>query len=97
MNYDANNDEELRREMFRARCLLQEFNALSFHQEKERERLIHSIVDMKEGGCIISPFYCDYGYHICSVSYEYFICLEISAETDVCYEDGAWHHFGNRL
>ena len=62
--YDANNDWDLQQEMFRTRCLLQEYNTLPLQQEEERERLIHSIVDMREGGNIISPFYCDYGCHI---------------------------------
>lgn len=62
--YDANNDSQLQDEMFRTRCKLHEFNTLSPLKVKEREELIHSIVDMQPGGCIISPFYCDYGYNI---------------------------------
>lgn len=62
--YDANNDPQLQEEMLSTRCKLHEFNALSPKKVKEREELIHTIVDMKPGGCIISPFYCDYGYNI---------------------------------
>lgn len=62
--YDANNDPQLQEEMFRTRCRLHEFNLLSPDKVTEREELIHNIVDMKEGGCIVSPFYCDYGYKI---------------------------------
>ena len=62
--YDANNDPHLQEEMLQVRCKLHEYNLLSPNQTKERETLIHSIVDMEEGGCIISPFYCDYGYNI---------------------------------
>ena len=62
--YDANNDPELQREMLQTRCLLHEYNLLPPDRTDERDRLIRRIVHMDEGGCIISPFYCDYGYHI---------------------------------
>ena len=62
--YDANNDPELQREMLQTRCLLHEYNLLPPDRTDERDRLIRRIVHMGEGGCIISPFYCDYGYHI---------------------------------
>ena len=62
--YDANNDPTLQAEMQQTRCKLHYFNSLPPDKGKERDHLIHSIIDMKEGGCIISPFYCDYGYNI---------------------------------
>ncbi|HIZ91509.1 MAG TPA: sugar O-acetyltransferase [Candidatus Bacteroides merdavium] len=62
--YDANNDPELQQEMLQTRCLLHEYNLLPPDRTDERDRLIRRIVHMGEGGCIISPFYCDYGYHI---------------------------------
>ena len=62
--YDANNDSTLQAEMQRTRCKLHYFNSLSPDKAEERDHLIHSIIDMKEGGCIISPFYCDYGNNI---------------------------------
>ncbi len=62
--YDANHDPELQQEMFDTRCLLHEYNSLSPARIAERDLLIRRIVCMGENGCIISPFYCDYGYHI---------------------------------
>ena len=62
--YDANNDPELQQEMLQTRCLLHEYNLLPPDRTDERDRLIRRIVHMGEGGCIISPFYCEYGYHI---------------------------------
>ncbi len=62
--YDANNDPELQQEMLQTRCLLHEYNLLPPDRTDERDRLIRRIVHMGEGGCILSPFYCDYGYHI---------------------------------
>ena len=62
--YDANNDPELQQEMLRTRCLLHEYNLLPPDRTDERDRLIRRILHIGEGGCIISPFYCDYGYHI---------------------------------
>ena len=62
--YDANNDPELQQEMLKTRCLLHEYNQLSPDRTQERDNLIRRIVNMDKGGCIISPFYCDYGYHI---------------------------------
>ena len=62
--YDPNNDPELQEEMLRTRCLLHEYNLLPPDRTDERGRLIRRILRMGEGGCIISPFYCDYGYHI---------------------------------
>lgn len=62
--YNANYDPLLQKEMLETRCKLHEYNLLSPHQQKERDQLIRSILHMGEEGCIISPFYCDYGYNI---------------------------------
>ena len=62
--YDANNDPELQQEMLQTRCLLHEYNLLPPDRTDERDRLIRRIVHMGEGGCIISPFYCDYNVFI---------------------------------
>lgn len=80
--YDANNDPELQQEMLQTRCLLHEYNLLPPDRTDERDRLIRRIVHMGEGGCIISPFYCDYGYHI-HIGHNFF------ANTNLVILDGA--------
>ena len=88
--YDANNDSTLKEEMQRTRCKIHQFNALSPDKEKERTDLIHSIIDMKAGGCIISPFYCDYGYNI-HIGEGFF------SNTNLVILDGAEVSIGNNV
>ena len=89
--YDANNDPELQREMLQTRCLLHEYNLLPPDRTDERDRLIRRIVHMGEGGCIISPFYCDYGYHI-RIGRNFFANtnLVILDGADVTIGDNVW-------
>ena len=89
--YDANNDPELQQEMLQTRCLLHEYNLLPPDRTDERDRLIRRIVHMGEGGCIISPFYCDYGYHI-RIGRNFFANtnLVILDGADVTIGDNVW-------
>ena len=57
---------------------------------EERDRLIRRIVNMGEGGCIISPFYCDYGYHI-------HIGKNFFANTNLVILDGADVSIGDNV
>ena len=88
--YDANNDPELQQEMLNTRCMLHQYNQLPPACIAERDRLIRRIVDMDEGGCIISPFYCDYGYHI-------HIGKNFFANTNLVILDGADVHIGDNV
>lgn len=88
--YDANNDPELQQEMLNTRCLLHEYNQLPPNRSEERGRLIRRIVNMGEGGCIISPFYCDYGYHI-------HIGKNFFANTNLVILDGADVSIGDNV
>lgn len=62
--YDANHDSVLQREMFETRCRLHEYNNLPPDEVEKREELLHRLVDIGKGGVVLSPFHCDYGYHI---------------------------------
>ena len=62
--YDANNDPDLQREMLETRSRLHRYNLLPPEELQQRDELIRSIVHMGKKGCIISPFYCDYGSNI---------------------------------
>lgn len=88
--YDANNDPQLQQEMLETRCLLHEYNLLPPDRGEERDRLIRRIVNMGEGGCIISPFYCDYGYHI-------HIGKNFFANTNLVILDGADVSIGDNV
>lgn len=88
--YDANNDQRLQEEMLTTRCKLHQFNSLSPDKVKERETLIHSIIDMETDGCIISPFYCDYGYNI-------HIGKGFFSNTNLVILDGAKVTIGNNV
>lgn len=88
--YDANNDPELQREMLDVRCLLHEYNLLSPDRIVERDQLIRRIVHMGENCCIISPFYCDYGYHI-------HIGRNFFANTNLVILDGAEVYIGDNV
>lgn len=62
--YDANNDPDLQREMLETRSRLHRYNLLPPEELQQRDELIRSILHMGKKGCIISPFYCDYGSNI---------------------------------
>lgn len=62
--YDANNDAQLQQEMYDTRCHIYRFNSLPPWEQEKRDELIRSILKLGKNGCIISPFYCDYGSNI---------------------------------
>ena len=88
--YDANNDPQLQAEMLRTRTRLHTYNQLSPDREAERDALIRTIVHLGEGGCIISPFYCDYGSNI-HIGNDFF------ANTNLVILDGARVDIGNHV
>ena len=88
--YDANNDPELQQEMLQTRQKLHTYNQLGPEQTAKRDELIRSILHLGENGCIISPFYCDYGYHI-HIGDNFF------ANTNLVILDGADVTIGNNV
>ena len=62
--YDANNAPDLQREMLETHSRLHRYNLLPPEELQQRDELIRSILHMGKKGCIISPFYCDYGSNI---------------------------------
>lgn len=63
--YDANYDKELLAERAACADLTYELNLLRPSKTKERDVLVRRILGRVKGNCtIISPFFCDYGYHI---------------------------------
>lgn len=90
MLYDANNDLQLQKEMYITRCNIYRYNSLPPWETEERERLIHSLLKMGQKGCIISPFYCDYGSNI-EIGNNFF------ANTNLVILDGAKVTIGNNV
>ena len=88
--YDANNDPELQQEMLQTRQKLHTYNQLGPEQTTKRDELIRSILHLGENSCIISPFYCDYGYHI-HIGDNFF------ANTNLVILDGADVTIGNNV
>lgn len=64
MLYNPNTDGQLQNEMYETRCGIFRYNALPPWEKEERDRLIRSLVRLGKNGCILSPFYCDYGSNI---------------------------------
>lgn len=63
--YDANFDETLRSERLRAKELCHRYNQLPPSAEEEQRTLLRQLLGgMGEDVCILSPFWCDYGYNI---------------------------------
>lgn len=63
--YDANYDKELLAERAACADLTYELNLLRPSKTEERDALVRRILGRVKGNCtIISPFFCDYGYHI---------------------------------
>ena len=63
--YDANYDEELLAERAACADLTYELNQLRPSKAEERDALVRRILGKVKGNCtIVSPFFCDYGYHI---------------------------------
>ena len=63
--YDANYDKELLAERAACADLTYELNQLRPSKVEERDALVRRILGKVKGNCtIVSPFFCDYGYHI---------------------------------
>lgn len=63
--YDANYDKELLAERAACADLTYELNRLRPSKAEERDALVRRILGKVKGNCtIVSPFFCDYGYHI---------------------------------
>ena len=63
--YDANYDEELLHERVLCADMTYELNRLRPSQMQEREALFRRLLGKVKGRfCIVSPFFCDYGYNI---------------------------------
>ena len=82
MIYDASMDNGMHEEIYRTRCLIHRLNAISPEQKEERDRLLHSIIDMAPDGLIVPPFFCDYGFNI-------HIGKKFFANTNLCILDEA--------
>lgn len=63
--YDANYDKVLLAERTACADLTYELNLLRPSKTEERDALVRRILGKVKGNCtIVSPFFCDYGYHI---------------------------------
>lgn len=63
--YNPNYDKEIGLEIMRCKDLCHQYNQLLPSQLQEKEKLMRSILGKaKESFCILSPFWCDYGYNI---------------------------------
>lgn len=63
--YDANYDEELSRERNKAKEIFYDYNMLKPLDYKEKNNLmVHLLGKVGNEFCIMSPFWCDYGYNI---------------------------------
>ena len=63
--YDANYDKELLADRAACADLTYELNQLRPSKAEERDALVRRILGKVKGNCtIVSPFFCDYGYHI---------------------------------
>lgn len=59
------NDKQLVAERHRARMLFQKINQLNDTSKKERDKLLHELLENAGKGLWVEPpFYCDYGYNI---------------------------------
>lgn len=63
--YDANHDKDLMQERLKCKDLCYEFNQLRPSRIEAQEKLLRKIFGKtKESFCVLSPFWCDYGYNI---------------------------------
>lgn len=90
MIYDANNDPQLQAEMMETREKLYRYNQIPPNLTKERDSALREILNIGSGGCIISPFYCDYGSHI-------HIGRNFFANTNLVILDGAKVTIGDNV
>lgn len=90
LEYNPNKDEELLAQMRRTHTLVQQYNSIPFDDEKARADALKEIIDIGEGGTVISPFFCDYGYNI-HIGDNFF------ANTNFTVLDGARVEIGNNV
>lgn len=90
MLYDANNDPQLQEEMTLTRCNVYRYNSLPPWEVEDRKKLIQSLLKIGKNGCIISPFYCDYGSNI-EIGDNFF------GNTNLVILDGAKVTIGNNV
>lgn len=65
MLYDANNDEDLLKERAIAKDLCFKFNQLMPSDTVNQKKILHQLLGpIDDSTCIMSPFWCDYGYNI---------------------------------
>ena len=65
MLYDANYDTELIRERQVAKDLCYQFNQLRPSDETNQQQILSQLLGKKSDNCcILTPFWCDYGYNI---------------------------------
>ena len=63
--YDANYNEDLKKEMLHAKELCYQFNVLDPSKIEEREKILRNLFGKVGSNVRIEPnFYCDYGYNI---------------------------------
>ncbi len=90
LEYNPNKDEELLSLMRRAHTLVQQYNSIPFEDGASRAEALKAIIDIGEGGTIISPFFCDYGYNI-------HIGRNFFANTNFTVLDGAGVEIGDNV
>lgn len=91
MLYDANYDKELLAERTKAKDLCYEYNHLRPSDEEQQRRLMKQLLGQTKGAfCIVTPFWCDYGYNI-SVGENFF------ANHNTVILDGAHVTFGDNV
>lgn len=88
--YNPNTDPQLQEEMFLTRCEIYRYNALPPWEAKKRDLKIREIIRLGQNGCIISPFYCDYGSNI-EIGANFF------ANTNLVILDGAKVTIGDNV
>ena len=91
MLYNANYDAELIEERRLAKELCYDYNALRPSDEEGQQELLGKLLGKKgKGCCILTPFWCDYGYNI-EVGDNFF------ANHNMVILDGAKVTFGNNV
>ena len=65
MLYDANNDEDLRKERAIAKDLCFKYNQLLPSDSENQKKLLKELLgEADDSAIIVAPFWCDYGYNI---------------------------------
>lgn len=65
MLYNANNDKDLLKERAIAKDLCFKFNQLMPSDTVNQKKILHQLLGpIDDSTCIMSPFWCDYGYNI---------------------------------